>query len=217
MNPKKFLKILGTFIFVACAVLISGCDDDDGMPKEKVTFADAYSPDDTWMVYWYICGSDLESDGGAASYDIEEMLNAKLPDNVRVLIQAGGANQWHNAVVKSGQTNLLLYDKDGLHELETQPDANMGAAETLSGFLQYGRDNFPADHKVFIFWDHGGGSAFGVCFDERTNDSLSLNEIHDAFAAVYDNSPENPPFEIIGLDTCLMATYELANDLYGFS
>ena len=47
--------------------------------------------------------------------------------------------------------------------------------------------------------------------------SLSLNEIRDAFASVYDNSPENPPFEIVGLDTCLMATYELADDLYGFA
>ncbi|MBR6012842.1 MAG: clostripain [Selenomonadaceae bacterium] len=218
MNPQKFLKIFCTFVFAVCAFFISGCDlDDEDDVKEKVTFADAYDPNDTWLVYWYICGSDLESDGGAASEDIQEMLNANLPDNVKVLIQAGGANQWHNAVVKSGKTNLLLYDKDGLHELETQPDANMGAAETLAGFLQYGKDNFQADHKVFIFWDHGGGSAFGLCFDERTDDSLSLNEVHDAFASVYNNSPENPPFEVIGFDTCLMATYELANDLYGFA
>ena len=218
MSPQKFFKILSAFIFVACAFLISGCDVDDGeTQKEKIKFADTYNATDSWLVYWYICGSDLESNGGAASLDIQEMLNAKLPDNVKVLIQAGGANEWKNAVIKSGQTNLLLYDKDGLHELETKPDANMGAAETLSGFLQYGKENFPADHKIFIFWDHGGGSAFGVCFDERTNDSLSLNEIRDAFASVYDNSPENPPFEIVGLDTCLMATYELANDLHGFA
>lgn len=220
MNPQKFLKIFGVFIFVFSALIISGCEVEDGggtTPKEKVSFADTYNANDSWLVYWYICGSDLESGNGAASLDIQEMLGAKLPDNVKVLIQAGGAKEWKNAVIKSGQTNLLLYDKDGLHELETKPDANMGAAETLSGFLQYGKDNFPADHKIFIFWDHGGGSAFGVCFDERTNDSLSLNEIHDAFAAVYDNSPENPPFEIVGLDTCLMATYELANDLHGFA
>ena len=111
----------------------------------------------------------------------------------------------------------MLYDKDGFHELGTFEDANMGDASTLAGFLQYGKDNFQADHKVFIFWDHGGGSAFGVCFDERTEDGLSLNEIRDAFAAVYNNSVDNPPFEVVGFDTCLMATYELANDLYGFS
>lgn len=218
MNLHKYLKIFFVFVFVMSALLITGCDVEEDKPqKTSVNFADTYNPNDTWLVYWYICGSDLESDGGAASGDLQEMLNAKLPDNVQVLIQAGGANRWHNAVVKSGKTNLLLYDKDGLRELETQPDSNMGDPATLAGFLQYGKDNFQADHKVFIFWDHGGGSAFGLCFDERTGDPLSLNEIHDAFAAVFNNSPENPPFEVVGCDTCLMATYELANDLYGFS
>ena len=162
MNPQKFLKIFCTFIFVACAFVISGCDAENDIQKEKISFADTYDKNDTWLVQWYICGSDLESNGGAASLDIQEMLGAKLPDNVKVLIRAGGANEWHNAVIKSGQTNLLLYDKDGLHELETQPDANMGAADTLAGFLRYGKEKFQADHKIFIFWNHGGGSAFGV-------------------------------------------------------
>ena len=218
MNLHRYLKIFFALVFVMSAILISGCDVEEDKPqKVSVNFADTYNPNDTWLVYWYVCGSDLESDGGAASEDIQELLGAKLPDNVKVLIQAGGANEWHNAVIKSGQTNMLLYDKDGLHELGAYEDANMGDPSTLAGFLQYGKDNFQADHKVFIFWDHGGGSALGLCFDERTQDPLNLNEIYDAFAAVYDNSPENPPFEVVGFDTCLMATYELANDLYGFS
>lgn len=218
MNLHRYLKIFFACVFAMSALFITGCDVEEDKPqKTSANFADTYDPNDTWLVYWYVCGSDLESDGGAASGDIEEMLEAKLPDNVKVLIQAGGANTWHNAVIKSGQTNMLLYDKDGLRELDTFADANMGDPATLAGFLQYGKDNFQADHKVLIFWDHGGGSALGLCFDERTNDPLDLNEIHDAFAAVYDNSPENPPFEVIGFDTCLMATYELANDLYGFS
>lgn len=220
MSRQKFLQFFFFFAFMCVTLTTVGCDleeDGDGRQKSDVTFADVYNPEDTWLVYWYICGSDLESDGGAASEDIQEMLAAKLPPNVKVLIQAGGANQWRNSVMTAGYTNIFLYDKDGFHELEKAEDTNMGAVETLAGFLQYGKDNFQADHKVFIFWDHGGGSAFGVCFDERTNDFLSLNEIHDAFAAVYNNSPENPPFEVVGFDTCLMATYELANDLYGFS
>lgn len=213
----RFLKIFLVLAVFAVMLAIVGCDDEEGVQKTQANFADAYDPNDTWLVYWYVCGSDLESEGGAASSDIEEMLQSQLPDNVKVLIQAGGANEWKNAFVKAGRTNFLLYDKDGFHELGTADDTNMGDASTLAGFLQYGKDNFQADHRVFIFWDHGGGSAFGLCFDERTNDPLSLNEVRDAFAAVYDNSADNPPFEVVGFDTCLMATYELANDLYGFS
>lgn len=49
---------------------------------------------ESWVVYWYVCGSDLESDGGAATEDFSEMTNVDLPENVTVVIQAGGANAW---------------------------------------------------------------------------------------------------------------------------
>ena len=211
----KFL--IGVFL-VILALMIFGSDDIEDEPHQvNIKFDDKYDVNDNWLVYWYVCGSDLESDGGAASSDIEELLKAKLPSNVKVLIQAGGSEKWHNAFIKAGYTNRYLYDESGLHELETVTDTDMGAPETLAGFLQYGRDNFSADHRVFIFWDHGGGSAFGVCQDERTENVLDLNEIHDAFASVFNSSTDNPPFEVIGFDTCLMATYEMANDLYGFA
>ena len=186
-------------------------------PATPVHFADKYNATDSWLVYWYICGSDLESNYASASHDLQEMINAKIPDNVSVLIQAGGTTKWQNALMEADQTNIYLYNSTGLHELDTLIDSDMGDSDTLASFLLYGKLNFEADHRVFIFWDHGGGSVFGLCQDERTNNTLSLNEVRDAFVSVYDADPENPPFEIIGFDTCLMGTYEMANNLYGLS
>ena len=220
MFLKRYIKIFLMSAILIITFAVSGCLDIEDVENEKPPtqyFADTFSPNDNWLVYWYICGSDLESDGGAATRDIEEMLQAQLPPNVKVLIQAGGSNEWHNAVIKSGATNLLLYSADGLQEIATVEDSDMGDAETLATFLQFGKEQFPTDHRVFVFWDHGGGSVFGLCQDERTENILTLNEVHDAFAAVFDASEENPPFEVIGFDTCLMATYEMANDLYGFA
>ena len=220
MILKRYAKILVLAAIFLMALAISGCleevDADFQQPPAQ-NFADTFSPDDNWLIYWYICGSNLESGGGAATKDIEEMLQAKLPANVKVLIQAGGSREWQNAFVQSGATNLFLYSSDGLQELVTAPDSDMGDAETVASFLQFGKDNFQADHRVFVFWDHGGGSVFGLCQDERTGNILSLNEVRDAFAAVYDANTENPPFEVIGFDTCLMATYETANTLYGYA
>lgn len=212
-----FLTLFVTFGILGCNVDIEEPDRIPTTPTVKPTFSDSYGKDDTWLIYWYVCGSNLESDGGAATIDIQEMMRVPVPANVKVLLQAGGSKIWRNAVVRSDMTNRFLYDSEGLHVLEVVDDADMGSPDTLASFLRYGEDNFNADHRVFIFWDHGGGSAFGVCHDERTNNILDLNEIHDAFASVFDNSIENPAFEIVGFDTCLMATYEMANDLYGFA
>ena len=114
-------------------------------------------------------------------------------------------------------TGHYLYDQNGLHTLETIPNSDMGARSTLRDFLQYGKDNFYADHRVFIFWNHGGGSANGICIDERTGNTLSLNDIRSAFAAVHTPAANNPPFEMAGFDACLMATYDTANTLYGLA
>ena len=224
INIKRSIKILLLlFVFVITAT-ISGCDDSDdsssnltkGM-KAKAQFADTYNKDDTWLIYWYICGSDLESNGGAASFDLSEMVEAKLPPNVKVLIQAGGSNQWQNELVKPNQINRYLFDSEDLHILEALPDSDMGSGETLANFLKFGKDNYEADHKVFIFWDHGGGSVGGVCADERTGHMLSLNDIRGAFESVYTPSDDNPPFEMIGFDACLMATYDTAHNLHGLT
>lgn len=46
---------------------------------------------DSWVIYWYLCGSDLESNAAAATTDLQEMLQVTLPENVKVVIQTGGA------------------------------------------------------------------------------------------------------------------------------
>ncbi|WP_432409396.1 hypothetical protein [Wukongibacter sp. M2B1] len=35
-------------------------------------YEESYSKDDTWAIYWYLCGSDLESNGGVATIDLHE-------------------------------------------------------------------------------------------------------------------------------------------------
>lgn len=209
-------------IFVAASLTTAGCDEmATEEPAQRVvksaTFEDEFNANDTWLIQWYLCGTDLESKSGAASSDFQELLNVKLPANVKILIQTGGAEQWHNNVVPGNAVERYLYDDKGLQRLATLPDADMGNVDTLAEFVRYGKENFQADHRVFVFWDHGGGSAVGVCYDERTGNFLSLNDLRNAFTAAYETSTDKPPFELIGFDACLMATYDTVNALDGIT
>ena len=67
MKLWRYLKIFLALGVVLCTLVIFGCDDEETVQKTQANFADVYNPDDTWLVYWYVCGSDLESEGGAAS------------------------------------------------------------------------------------------------------------------------------------------------------
>ena len=184
-------------------------------PAVKVDAAERHKQDDTWLVYWYICGTDLESDSHSATADIGEMQHVKLPPNVKVLIYAGGTTKWHHPTIKSGGNGIYLYSSNRL-EKRAHFNENMGDPNTLASFLKYGEENFKADHKIIIFWDHGGLS--GLCYDESfKRDGLRYDELKKAFTAVYGSAPEEVPFELIGFDLCVSGSYELANSISAFS
>lgn len=169
--------------------------------------------DNEWAIYWYLCGSDLESDYGLATIDLQELFAVSLPKNVKVVIQTGGAKKWHSEFISSEHIERYVYDSNGLQLIERLPQANMGSEATLSEFLAFASNNYPADKTALIFWNHG--SVGGVAYDENyKNDGLTLDEMYNAFAANYQLSLSNPPFELIGFDACLMATVDVA---YTFS
>ena len=165
----------------------------------------------SWAIYWYLCGSDLESDGGFATGDLSELMEADLPENVTVVIETGGALEWQNELVDGSVLQRYVYDSEGLTLVDEQPSASMGESGTLEDFLRFARENYPADRTAVVFWNHGGGSVAGAAFDEVYDyDSLTLSEMYAAFSAVWEPDTEDQPLELVGFDTCLMATVDTA-------
>ncbi|MBO6171066.1 MAG: hypothetical protein J6N67_02745 [Desulfovibrio sp.] len=173
---------------------------------------------DTWAVYWYVCGSDLERRFGGATADIVEALKAELNDDVKVVLQTGGTTKWQNEFISNQKLERFVIDKEDINRVESLSQASMGDSATLASFLKFCRDNHKADHALLIIWDHGGGSAFQLANDENfDNDGLTLRELRRALEAVWKPDPQHPPLEIIGFDACLMATLDVANVAQGFA
>ena len=165
----------------------------------------------SWAIYWYLCGSDLESDGGFATGDLSELMEADLPENVTVVIETGGALEWQNELVDGSVLQRYVYGSEGLTLVDEQPSASMGESGTLEDFLRFARENYPADRTAVVFWNHGGGSVAGAAFDEVYGyDALTLSEMYAAFSAVWEPDTEDQPLELVGFDTCLMATVDTA-------
>lgn len=206
---KKLWAIL--FALLLCASL-TACKDEEAVE----VMGDRGASNQSWVVYWYLCGSDLESEYGAATEDLNELMEVSLPDNVKVVIETGGAAQWQNDTVDPERIQRYVYSADGLELVDEQPLANMGEADTLEDFLRFCSENYPADKTAVVFWNHGGGSVGGASFDENFEyDSLTLSELHQAFDAVYESDTAAPPLELVGFDTCLMATVDTAHTFTG--
>ncbi len=165
--------------------------------------------DDTWTIFVYMCGSDLESGSGMASMDIQEMMQASIPDNVKFVVETGGSNSWEIGADESLNQRFVVTNGE-IELVDEKQQSAMGKSKTLESFLDWGIDNYPAANMGLVFWNHGGGSISGVCFDELDDyKSLSLRKIDAALLSISDKLTDK--FEFIGCDACLMGTSETAN------
>ena len=218
-------KILAVILAFAMCLTFTACGDEDivveieAPVEEEAAPAEAeVSSDGSWAVYWYLCGSDLETNYACATTDLQEMLEVQLPENVSVVIQTGGAAVWQNELMDPSKIQRWLYNSEGLQLVDEQESTNMGDAQTLYDFLYFADANFPADKVAVTFWNHGGGSVNGAAFDEIHGlDSLDLSEMYQAFDAVWPADTANPALELVGFDTCLMATVDVAAVFQNFA
>ncbi|MCL2408874.1 MAG: clostripain-related cysteine peptidase [Oscillospiraceae bacterium] len=162
-----------------------------------------------YTIMIYLNGSDLETDGGEATKDILEMLSSGVDTELfNIIIFTGGTYRWRTQAIPADDCVIWRLDRDGLARIASAGLCNMGDAGTLSGFISFTRQAFPAERFGLIFWDHGGGSIAGFGHDEIFNDSnLTLLEMDYAF---HQAGLDRDNLEFIGFDACLMATVEMA-------
>lgn len=197
---KKVLNLVA--IISLCMFFLVGCEEDvvSSLDGNKT------SENKGWSVFMYLCGTDLESDkNGAASSNIDEILQASLNSNIKYYIQTGGTNNWEDSRINPEKSQRFIVENGDLLLVDEFELQNMGEEKTFEDFLRYGLENYSSDKNAVIIWNHGGGSMSGVAFDERFNfDSLKLSEMSEAFENV------NSKFEFVGFDCCLMSTIETA-------
>lgn len=211
-------KLLSLLLALAMCLSLVACGGEESTPSDTSSPTTSELNDGSWAVYWYLCGSDLETNGGFASIDLQEMMEVQLPENVNVVIQTGGANVWQNDLMDPAKIQRWVYNSEGFELVDEQETTNMGDAQTLYDFLYFANENYPADKVAVTFWNHGGGSVSGAAFDEIHGlDSLDLAEMYQAFDAVWPADTANPALELVGFDTCLMATVDVAAVFQNFS
>ena len=173
---------------------------------------------DAWTILIYMCGADLESDskdGGAATEDLKEIASVSgQPDDVNVVVQAGGANSWkstYSSVINKSYANRFhLNGKTYVKDSQTTKQ-NMGSSDTLKSFLTWGIEAYPADNYGLIFWNHGGGMD-GCCFDEQfDNDGLTPYEAYTGIKAARSQIGMTEKFEFVGYDCCLMEIQDICS------
>lgn len=178
-----------------------------------------------WTILVYMAAdNELES---SAIYDINEMENADLPENLDVLVLFDRSAKYDSSNGDWSGTRLYKIKKDenvnknliaseilDCDELgissESDCELDMGNKSSLSGFLTFAKREFPSEKYGLIIWGHGAGYA-GFSKDETNNSKLLLPDIRAGIEEAFPDGKEK--LEFIGFDTCYGATLEVAFEL----
>ncbi len=131
---------------------------------------------------------------------------------VNVLVETGGAREWHardlGMDIDAGSLQRWRYclennpdgEEAGFVLEETLPLASVSRPETLADFIRWGTQAYSAQKYMLVLWGHGGGSKTGIFIDELFDgDVMHLDELEQALTG------GGTHFEAVLFDACMMA------------
>ena len=205
------MKKLLTYLLSLC--LLAGLIAASPFPAKA---SDQAAPKAKWTVLFYLCGTDLESNGCNATVNLGEIGKTKPNDSVNMVVQTGGTKIWHSNLagldVKADKIQRWHYGKDGYKLKDEQPIANMSSAKTLQDFLTWGAKTYPAEKYMLIMWDHGGGPSNGLISDQLHDDQLM--SISSMAKAIKNSGVK---LETFYTDCCMMGGIEEASLLKDYA
>ncbi len=184
-----------------------------------------------WTFLVYMDGdNDLEL---YVPTDLDEIEQAGSGDGVNVIVQADripgyatGDGDW------TGTRRYYMehHPERGVQTpvLEELGELDMGDPDTLSDFLMWAAENYPAERYALVLWDHGdiwsmaptdavteGADEVAppsIASDDTSGSVISIaqGELGDALTPFVD---QEGPIEVLAFDACLMASWEVAHSL----
>jgi len=201
----EIIRLIPVWVGIVLLVSLSSCGGGGGSASSSAGGTPT-SPAPKATVLVYMVGSNLESKDGLATANISQMAQVGSDENLKIVIETGGAN-------KTGWTTVKrqLVQAGSVQPLDDLGAIDMADPATLQDFIQWAETAYPADKYHLILWDHGGGAIGGFGQDENFNKMMSLPQVIQAVSSA--TGATGKGFEVIGFDACLMATIEVADGL----
>ncbi len=185
----------------------------------------------TRTIMLYLDGANLETNWGCGTWNLVQSMEADHDENLNYIVMTGGSKEWHTEAEYLDGAEEVDAEYDQIWKLEGKRDgeehgrmklleptgiegfekANAALPETLTAFIDYCYEKYPADQYDLILWDHGGAFTSGYGMDERFGEKYGINL--SQMVTLFDETKliqDGKKFEIIDFDACLMSSVEVA-------
>lgn len=206
---KRRIKFYG--LILGFLLFITGCGCSGGDVIVEKAAKRKPSTGESWTVMIYMSASTLEDEYKRAG-EVLNSLSYDLPENINVIIETGGCNEWSIEEIKNDKLQDFAVQKNGIRLIDERSLANMGESSTYADFLNRTIKAYPAERYMSVIWGEGGGPVSGVAHDALYEyDSLTASEIAGALAAT------ETKLDIIGFDAGMMSNLEVAATLVPYA
>lgn len=157
---RVFTNILLVLLFISC----------ESNKSDNVKLASKSNSSKKWN-YLFYCAADSKNIYNPLK-DFSSLVSSNKDINYLVLSDSkdhGGAYYFIDSIGNS----IKLLDLGNI---------NMGDSTTLSNFIDYSNQHFPAQRNILAFYNHGGGWK-GTCWDSsHDGDNLTLHDMETSLS-----------------------------------
>lgn len=174
--------------------------------KRSTTFRNAgQNATAEWTVMVYMAGNNLER---YAIQDFLELAAAGSDGRVNIVVQLDRTAGYDSSYGNWTDTRRGLVQKGGKPSANwgtSVGEVNMGNANTLKNFVNWGTSTYKANRYALVMWGHGSG--YNVSYDDATDDGISGGELSSVLGGL------SAKVDMVGADACLMSTTEFATQI----
>ena len=146
--------------------------------------------------------------------DLNEMEAAGPPDWLQVLVLADPRGYGDSVLLEIEGDESPVVVSPQVDDMGTvipsSGEVDMTSPDTLTDFITFAADNYPADRYALVLWGHGGGW-YGLCADGTS--LLRLPDLGQAMDSAKDAIGRN--LDIIIADSCAEGVLETMYELRG--
>jgi hypothetical protein len=210
----------------------SETDDSDDTGETGDTADTNPESDADWLFLIYMAGdNDLEE---WVTKDLNELERIGSGDGIHVVVQADRAEGGDRSDGDWTGTRRYYVEADsdedqvGSTMVADLGELDMADPETLSDFLSWARETYPAERIFLSMWSHGDAWQLRsngvsnaaatappppyIITDDESGGSMSVAE-GELIAGLQDHLDAWGPLDIIAFDACLMGSWEVAHAL----
>ena len=130
-----------------------------------------------------------------------------------------GSNDFMNVVTlidrESGPAQIDYIEKGNIKKIKDMGEIDMGDYKEFVKFAKFVKENYPAKHYSFTFWNHGSGwknkpekaVVRGVSYDETSGNHITTNQLTTALKETAQILGQK--IDVLNFDACLMQMAEV--------